>query len=162
MYRWRHQRFQLFNPENIKPNPIPPQVACDPLRSVQSAAQCRLSGREPIQLSYKQDFISFEFAAFDFQSPQNNQYAYKLEGFNKDWIQAGNRRYATYTNLPGGEYVFRVKASNSDGVWNETGVAIPIFITPPIWQTWWFIGLLIVVLGVLVAGGFRLAAECDP
>ena len=121
-----------------------------------------LSGREPIQLSYKQDFISFEFAAFDFQAPQNNQYAYKLEGFNDDWIQAGNHRYATFTNLPGGEYVFRVKASNSDGVWNETGVAIPIVITPPVWQTWWFIGSLIVGLGTLVAGGFRLAAECDP
>ena len=114
-----------------------------------------LSGHEPIQLSYKQDFISFEFAAFDFQAPQKNQYAYKLEGFDKDWIQAGNRRFATYTNVPGGQYVFRVKASNSDGVWNEKGVAIPIFITPPVWQTWWFIGSLIVVLGVLVASGFR-------
>jgi PAS domain S-box-containing protein len=114
-----------------------------------------LSGREPIQLSYEQDFISFEFAAFDFQSPQKNQYAYKLEGFDDDWVQAGNRRFATYTNLPGGQYVFRVKASNSDGIWNETGVAIPVFITPPVWQTWWFLGSLIVLAGALVAGGFR-------
>ncbi|RPJ51154.1 MAG: PAS domain S-box protein, partial [Methanobacteriota archaeon] len=107
------------------------------------------------QLSYKQDFISLEFAAFDFQAPQKNQYAYKLEGFDKNWIQAGNRRYATYTNLPGGEYVFRVKASNSDNIWNETGAAIPIFITPPVWQTWWFNGSLILMLGALLAGGFR-------
>jgi PAS domain S-box-containing protein len=114
-----------------------------------------LSGREPIQLSYKQGFLSFEFAAFDFQAPHKNQYAYKLEGFDEDWIQAGSRRYATYTNLPGGQYVFRVKASNSDGVWNETGAAIPVFITPPVWQTWWFVGSLVVVLGGLVAGAFR-------
>ena len=68
---------------------------------------------------------------------------------------AGNHRYATYTNLPGGNYVFRVKASNSDGVWNETGVSIPIVITPPFWQSWWFIGSLILGLGTLIVGGFR-------
>jgi PAS domain S-box-containing protein len=114
-----------------------------------------LSGREPIQLSYKQDFLSFEFAAFDFHAPHKNQYAYKLEGFDKDWIQAGSRRFATYTNVPGGQYVFRVKASNSDGIWNETGAAIPVFITPPVWQTWWFLGSLVIVASILIAGGFR-------
>ncbi len=77
------------------------------------------------------------------------------KGFDKDWIQAGNRRYATYTNLPGGEYIFRLKASNSDGVWNESGIAIPINITPPFWQTWWFNGALILGVAALVAGGFR-------
>ena len=115
-----------------------------------------LSGRQPLQLSYKQDFISFEFSAFDYQAPQKNEYAYMLEGFNDSWVLAGNRRFATYTNLPGGEYIFRVKAANSDGVWNDTGVAIPITITPPVWQTWWFNGALIVVVGMLMAGGFRL------
>src|SRR5690606_23165813 len=75
--------------------------------------------------------------------------------FDKEWIQAGNRRFATYINLPGGQYVFRVKASNSDGVWNETGAAVPLLILPPIWQTWWFIGLLIVTGSVLLASAFR-------
>jgi PAS domain S-box-containing protein len=147
--------FNLFNPVNIKPNPFAPKVAVTGFQVFNQPLQVDLSGRTPIQLSYKQDFISFEFAAFDFQAPQKNQYAYKLEGFDKDWIQAGNRRYATYTNLPGGQYTFRVKASNSDGVWNETGTMIPITITPPIWQTWWFSGSLIIVLAALVAGGFR-------
>ncbi|RPI93184.1 MAG: PAS domain S-box protein [Chloroflexi bacterium] len=147
--------FNLFNPANIKPNPFAPQVAVTGFQVFNQPLQVDLSGREPIQLSYTQDFISFEFAAFDFQAPQKNQYAYKLEGFDKDWIQAGNRRYATYTNLPGGEYSFLVKAANSDGIWNETGVAIPISITPPIWQTWWFNGLLIMMLATLVTGGFR-------
>jgi len=148
--------FNLFRPENVQPNLIAPPVAVTQFEVFNEALRMDLSGREPIQLSYKQDFISFEFTAFDFQSPQKNQYAYKLEGFDDDWIQAGNRRFATYTNLPGGQYVFRVKASNSDGIWNETGVAIPVFITPPVWQTWWFLGSLIVVAGALVASGFRL------
>ena len=147
--------FNLFRPENVKPNPMPPPVAVTRFEVFNEPLHVDLSGREPIQLSYKEDFISFEFAAFDFQSPQKNQYAYKLEGFDEDWIQAGNRRFATYTNLPGGQYVFQVKASNSDGVWNETGVAIPVFIIPPVWQTWWFLGPLIVLLSALVAGGFR-------
>jgi PAS domain S-box-containing protein len=147
--------FNVFNPADLKPNPIPPQVAVTGFAVFNEPVTVDLSSQEPIELSYKEDFISFEFAAFDFQSPQKNQYAYQLEGFDKDWIQAGNRRYATYTNLPGGEYIFRVKAANSDGVWNETGVAIPVFITPPVWQTWWFNGSLIVVLAALVAGGFR-------
>jgi PAS domain S-box-containing protein len=147
--------FNLFDPENVRPNPVPPQVAMTGFEVFNEPMKVDLSGREPIQLSYKQDFISFEFAAFDFQAPQKNEYAYKLEGFDKDWIQAGNRRFATYTNVPGGQYVFRVKASNSDGVWNEKGVAIPIFITPPVWQSWWFVGSLIIVLGALVASGFR-------
>ncbi|RPJ25395.1 MAG: PAS domain S-box protein [Chloroflexi bacterium] len=147
--------FNLFNPVNIKPNPFAPQVAITGFQVFNQPLKVDLSGHEPIRLSYKQDFISFEFAAFDFQAPQKNQYAYKLEGFDKDWIQAGNRRYATYTNLPGGQYSFRVKASNSDGAWNETGVAIPISITPPIWQTWWFNGSLIILLAAIVIGGFR-------
>jgi hypothetical protein len=87
-------------------------------------------------------------------SPAQDQYAYKLEGFDKDWIEAGNRRYATYTNCRVVN-MFSSRAANSDNVWNETGAAIPIFITPPVWQTWWFIGSLIVLLGALIAGAFR-------
>ncbi len=147
--------FNAFKPEDIKPNPVPPPVVLTSVKVFNEPLSVNLSGRTPIQLTYKQNFISFEFAAFDFQAPLKNQYAYMLEGFNKDWIYAGDHRYATYTNLTGGEYIFRVKASNSDGVWNDTGVAIPVNITPPVWKTWWFNGALIVMLGALVAGGFR-------
>ena len=146
----------MFRPEAIKPNPVPPQVVVTRFDVFNQPLAVDLPGPDPIQLSYKQDFISFEFAAFDFQTPQKNQYAYKLEGFNEDWIQAGNHRYATFTNLPGGNYVFHVKASNSDGVWNEAGVSIPIIITPPFWQTWWFVGSLILVLSAILVGGFRI------
>jgi PAS domain S-box-containing protein len=147
--------FNLFNPADIKPNPIVPEVAVTGFEVFNEPLNVDLSGREPLQLSYKQDVITFEFAAFDFQAPQKNQYAYKLEGFDQEWIQAGNRRYATYTNLPGGQYTFRVKASNSDGTWNQTGVVLSVFITPPVWQTWWFRGSLLLMLTALVVGGFR-------
>jgi len=147
--------FNLFRPEDIQPNPVAPQVVVTRFDVFNESQLVDLTGRTPIELSYQQDVISFEFSAFDFQAPQKNQYAYKLEGFDDDWIQSGNRRYVTYTNLPGGDYIFRVKASNSDGVWNEQGISIPIIITPPFWQTWWFIGSLIVGLGMLLAGGFR-------
>lgn len=147
--------FNAFKPEEIRPNPIPPRVAVTRFDVFNHPLSVDLSGSQTIELSYKQDFISFEFAALDFQAPQKNRYAYKLEGFDPDWIDAGNRRYASYTNLPGGQYVFRVKASNSDGIWNETGVALPIVITPPVWQTPWFLGLLILAVTALMVGGFR-------
>ncbi len=147
--------FNLFRPEEIQPNPVAPQVVVTRFDVFNESQLVDLTGRTPIELTHQQDVISFEFSAFDFQAPQKNQYTYKLEGFDDDWIQSGNRRYVTYTNLPGGDYIFRVKASNSDGVWNEQGAAIPIVITPPLWQTWWFIGSLVVGLGMLLAGGFR-------
>ena len=148
--------FNLFHPEDIKPNPVAPQVVVTRFDVFNEPMKVDLTGGEPIQLTHDQNFISFEFSAFDFQAPQKNNYAYKLEGFDENWIQAGDRRYVTYTNLPGGEYIFRVKAANSDGVWNKQGVSIPVVITPPFWQTWWFLGSLILVLSAVVAGGFRL------
>jgi signal transduction histidine kinase/ligand-binding sensor domain-containing protein/DNA-binding response OmpR family regulator len=92
---------------------------------------------DEVTLSHDENFITFEFASLDFNNPDKNQYAYKMEGFNKDWIQAGNQRFATYTNLDPGEYVFHVKATNSNGVWNEEGISIRVVLLPPWWQTWW-------------------------
>jgi PAS domain S-box-containing protein len=141
--------FNLFRPEYVKPNPVPPPVAITRFAVFNEPQDVDLSGQTPIKLSYEQDFISFDFAALDFNKPQKNQYAYKLEGFNEDWIDAGTRPYASYTNLPGGNYTFRVKGSNGDGVWNATGVSLPIEITPPIWETW---GFRIAALSLLVLG----------
>ncbi len=99
-----------------------------------------------ITLSYQAGVFSFEFAGLDYTHPVKNQYAYKMEGFDEEWTYSGNRRFVTYTHLDPGEYVFRVKASNNDGVWNEEGAAIKIIITPPWWRTWWayaFYGLIL-------------------
>ncbi len=145
-----------FFPGHVTDNPVQPPVIITAFKKFNRSIQTDLGSNEPIQLSYRDNFISFEFAALDFNAPNKNQFAYQLDGFDPDWIEAGTRHYASYTNLPGGEYIFRVKASNSDGIWNETGVAVPVTITPPVWQTWWFNGALIMLLGAAVAGGFRI------
>ncbi len=106
-----------------------------------------ISELDKITLSYKENVFSFEFAALSFSAPKRNKYAYMMEGFENSWNYVGNRRIATYTNLAHGEYVFRAKGSNKDDVWNEAGVSIHIFITPPWWKTIWaymlFLGLIL-------------------
>jgi signal transduction histidine kinase len=83
--------------------------------------------------------FSLEFAALHFADPRRNAYRYRLEGVDKDWVATdAGKRYASYTNLAPGNYTFRVKASNKDGVWNEAGATLAITITPPFWMTWWF------------------------
>jgi signal transduction histidine kinase len=93
---------------------------------------------QTIRLSHRQNFFSFEFAALDYTQPQKNRYAYKMDGFDENWIQSGTRRYASYTNLDAGTYQFRVRGSNHDGAWNEQGATVRLIITPPFWKTWWF------------------------
>lgn len=91
-----------------------------------------------VEISYKDNFFGFEFVALDFRTPEKIRYAYKLEGFDKEWVYSNHRRYATYTNLDGGHYVFKVKATSSDGIWNEQAAEIRLAITPPFWKTLWF------------------------
>jgi ligand-binding sensor domain-containing protein/signal transduction histidine kinase len=148
--------FNAFYPEQIKDNPHPPPIVITSFAKFNQKVRTDLSEGEHLQLSYKDNFISFEFAALDYTAPEKNQYAYMLEGFDKEWVNAGTRRYASYTNLSGGSYVFRVKGSNSDGVWNEEGIAVRITVTPPIWETWWFRGILLLVLIGGGIGGYRL------
>ena len=107
-----------------------------------------ISAAKELVLSYDQQVFSLDFAALNFIASENNQYAYTLEGFDKEWNEAGNKRKATYTNLDPGRYTFKVKASNNDGLWNENAATITIIITPPFWKTWWFrIIVMILILG---------------
>lgn len=100
-----------------------------------------------IELNYTDNVFSFEFAALDYNSPSKNHYAYKLEGFNKDWIQLHTKRDITFTNLDPGAYRLNIKATNSDGIWNESDIlSIGINILPPFWDTWWFRYLIAVLL----------------
>ena len=109
-----------------------------------------------IRLSYKDRFFTFEFAALDFSNPEENRYAYKLEGFDRDWVEAGTARTATYTNLDQGDFTFRVRAANSDGVWNKEGASVRVIITPPFWKTWWFRTLAVLTFLFLTVGLFGL------
>jgi signal transduction histidine kinase/ActR/RegA family two-component response regulator len=113
-----------------------------------SPLQQEISEAKEITLSYNQSVFSLEFSALNYNQPGKNQYAYKLEGFDKEWIQAGSKRSATYTNLDPAVYVFRVKGSNNDGLWNEKGSSVTITVLPPFWLTWWFkLSFLLIVLG---------------
>jgi signal transduction histidine kinase/ligand-binding sensor domain-containing protein/DNA-binding response OmpR family regulator len=105
-----------------------------------------------VRLSYRQSTFSFTFSALNYTTPENNQYAYRLEGLDTAWNYVGKENKAVYTNLGPGDYVFRVKASNNDGAWNEEGASIRVVITPPFWRTNWFITLLV----LLVAAGLYL------
>jgi len=109
-----------------------------------------------IVLSYSENVFSFEFAALDYHSPQKNQYAYKMEGVDPEWVHTdASRRFATYTNLDPGEYTFTVKGSNNDGVWNEEGTSIKVIITPPWWQTNLAYMFYVFFVGLIVLGFWR-------
>ncbi|MEJ2634104.1 MAG: two-component regulator propeller domain-containing protein [Calditrichia bacterium] len=147
--------FTMFYPDEVKENQHIPAIVLTDFKMYGKSANFNraVSEIKQIDLSYKEDFFSFEFAALDFTNPEKNQYAYKLEGFDKDWIYSGNRHYASYTNLDGGDYTFRVKGTNNDGKWNEKGIAIKLLIEPPFWQTWWFrilFVLFFILLGYLI------------
>ncbi len=144
-----------FYPEDIKTNNHIPEVILTefllfnkPVKVV-SATEIKpteeefylnksINATEELILNHQQNLFSFEFSALDFVNPKKNQYAYRLEGWDKDWIYTDykNRR-ATYTNIPEGDYTLRVKASNNDGLWNEQGTSIKLKILPPPWRTWW-------------------------
>ncbi|MBP7866653.1 MAG: diguanylate cyclase [Acidobacteria bacterium] len=129
----------VFNPDRVRDNPnVPPVVLTSfSLFDKEVHSGLRLQGIRELDIPWQNNFFSFEFAALDFTRPSKNLYAYKLEGFDADWVQCGNRRFASYTNLDGGEYVFTVKGSNNDGVWNEKGVSIRIRVQTKPWKTWW-------------------------
>lgn len=148
-----------FHPTLVKDNPIPPPVVITALMKYNQVIPVDLSSNQVIQLSYQDNFISFNFSALDYNAPDKNQYAYQLVGVDKDWVYTGNRRYASYTNLPAGDYTFRVKASNNDDRWNEQGASVRIHITPPFWQTWWFIGIVGLVSATAAMGGYRLRVK---
>jgi ligand-binding sensor domain-containing protein/signal transduction histidine kinase len=151
--------FNVFYPDSIKSNPyIPPIVITDfQIFNKSVPVGKRINGHltleksitetQEIQLSYKENVFLFEFSSLDFAAPRYNQYAYMMAGFDEDWNYTdADRRVATYTNMISGEYVFRVKGSNSDGVWNEEGASIRVIITPPYWQTLWFRMILLAVI----------------
>ncbi|MFQ5640612.1 MAG: two-component regulator propeller domain-containing protein [bacterium] len=169
-----------FHPDSVKDNPyVPPVVITDfkilnetvpiarPMPNHSSREGRSQGGVSPLRLtksithtkevtlSYKHNVFSFEFVALNFTFPEKNQYAYMMEGFDEDWIYCGTRRFATYTNLDPGDYLFRVKGSNNDDVWNETGVSIKVKITPPPWQTWWAYGLYALAFLGSLAGFVR-------
>jgi len=151
LYFGGNNGFTTFNPRQLTINRHVPPLAITQIKLFDTPLPGK-TGTDPVKLTYDQNFLSFEFAAMDYTNPAKNQYAYKLDGLEPDWVHSGSRRYVSYTNLAPGTYVFRVKGSNNDGVWNDKGVALRVIIHPPWWQTTWFrllAGLLLVLLAVV-------------
>jgi len=156
--------FNIVYPQKIVENKIIPEILITDLKifneSVKpgvknSPLNKNITETHSLTLSYKQSVLTFEFATMDFSAPEKNKYAYILENFDKEWIYTKNRNEATYTNLSPGNYVFRVKGSNNDGIWNNTGTSISITILPPWWSTWWF-RLIVISAVILVFISFYL------
>lgn len=155
--------FNYFNPQYLKKNNnIPPVIITDLKISNQSVVASddgpikeHISLAREIHLDYKQNF-ALSFVGLNFTAPEQNQYAYKLEGLDKDWNYVGNATTAAYTNLDPGEYVFRVRAANNDGVWNTEGTSIKIIVHPPFWRTVYaYILYVLLAIGLLLYLRFK-------
>ncbi|MBU1680411.1 MAG: hypothetical protein KKD86_16430 [Bacteroidetes bacterium] len=138
-----------FFPDSVKGNIYIPPIVISEFKIFNE----RVKGEvEDIALSYTQNFFSFEFSALDYTNPGDNQYAYILEGLETGWHYTDALlRRANYTNLEPGKYIFRVKGSNNDGVWNHEGISVKVEILPPFWKTWWFMLLSIITIGSVVS-----------
>lgn len=154
----------VFHPDDLSDNPYPPPVILTELQlfnepvtpGSESPLPRQLGFLDNLTLTHEQSVIGFEFVALNYTASAKNQYAYMLEGFDQDWTYTDSRRrFARYTNLDPGNYTFRVIASNNDGVWNETGAAVDLLILPPWWETIWFRGMVLVLVGGVVLGGFQ-------
>jgi signal transduction histidine kinase/ligand-binding sensor domain-containing protein len=145
----------FFDPADVFSEKVIPEVYITRflIQNVQQRFDKPLNEIEKINLAWNDNSIGFEFVAINFRSSQQTLYEYMLEGFEKEWVRAGTRRYVNYTHLPAGNYLFRVRAMNSDGAYSETDAVITVKITPPFWRTWWayiiyalvFIGLIFIV-----------------
>ncbi len=134
-----------FSPEHITDNNFVPPVVLTDFKIFNRSVDIDKNGLMPvhvefaetIQLGYQQNMFSIDFAALNYRNSEKNQYRYRMEGFDDQWIQAGTQHTATYTNLSAGDYTFTVKGSNNSGIWNEQGKSIKFHILPPPWLTWW-------------------------
>lgn len=126
-----------FYPGNISENDHVPPVVINEVSVFGKPVPMDISPRgiRRVTLTQRQNYITVHFAALDYTAPESNEYRYILEGFDENWIHSGNRNDASYTNLPDGRYLFRVKGSNNNGVWNEEGAVLEIDVIPPIWRT---------------------------
>jgi len=141
----------VVDPEAVSFNPTPPPVVIESVTLDREA----LDFRHPIAIRPGQAQLEIAYAGLSFIKPEHVRFKYRLEGLDKDWIEADNRRIAYFSHLPAGHYTFHVIAANSDGVWNETGARLAVTVYPPFWQTQWFLGLVVLSVLTLAALLYR-------
>ncbi len=153
-----------FFPDSIVSNPNKPFVYITDLKIFNKSIEAKaadgilkndIAETKEIYLNHDHNFFTLHYAGINFTSSYKNQYAYRLEGFDPNWINVGTQRFATFTNLDPATYIFHVKASNNDGLWNEEGTSLIIHILPPWWKTWWARSLFFVtMIGVAMLAFF--------
>ncbi len=150
--------FNAFDPEHIKDNPYLPPIVLTSLTQGGRAVDLGIPVESITEVTFRRpdSFFEFEFAALNYSEPEKNQYAYMLEGFDADWNYLGTRRLGQYDNLPAGQYTLRMKGSNNDGIWDDTGHSIQVTVVPQVWETWWFWGLVVLVIAGSAIAGYRL------
>jgi ligand-binding sensor domain-containing protein/two-component sensor histidine kinase len=131
--------YNRFNPAEIKidSSASPMRLTAIHLPGEENKNLAKIADLQTLQLTHKDHFVTFQFSVLDFMYPDRNQFRYKLENFDPVWIENGARNTATYTNLPAGNYVFRVQGANSAGIWNREGITLNVRVLPPPWFTWW-------------------------
>jgi signal transduction histidine kinase/ligand-binding sensor domain-containing protein len=147
-----------FYPDSLKDNPFIPQIVFTSCYKTVRADKVyiEVENSKELVMNYNDNTFTIEFAALEFTNPEKNRYAYMLEGVSNEWIETGNRRFVPFSNLPPGEYTFKVKGSNNDGVWNESGPSLKIIIKPPWWRTTWAWTTYIIILAVIILLYIRL------
>jgi signal transduction histidine kinase/ligand-binding sensor domain-containing protein/CheY-like chemotaxis protein/HPt (histidine-containing phosphotransfer) domain-containing protein len=154
LYFGGNNGFNAFSPDVATPSAPPPRVVLTAGAKLDHPlAQAELlDHRRPLELAYDDKLLTLDFAALDFTAPANNRYAYRLDGFDAGWIDAGPLHRATYTNLDAGDYVFRARAANADGVWSESVLEVPVHVAPAPWKTRGAIAIYVLI--ALVALGY--------
>ncbi|HET6558690.1 MAG TPA: two-component regulator propeller domain-containing protein [Prolixibacteraceae bacterium] len=154
--------YLVFHPDSIKDNPMTPPVYITRFllfnkevpvstETNKTPLKTNISETQEIILKHNQSYLGFEFVALNYTLPEKNQYAYRMEGFDNDWYYTdASHLSATYTNLNAGTYVFRVKASNNDGIWNEQGAQIKVVVLPPFWKTKWAYSIYFIIIAALI------------
>ncbi|MGL1888515.1 MAG: hypothetical protein OCD76_18515 [Reichenbachiella sp.] len=151
--------FNIFHPDSIVYNNYSPPVYITDFKLFNkdieiggdnSPLQKHISVTEEIVIAHEQNVFSIQYTALNYTRSENNQFAFKLDGLEADWNYVGSQRLASYSNLDPGEYTFRVKASNNDGVWNEEGATLKITVLPPWWLTWWADTIMVIMMLIAV------------
>lgn len=143
--------FNAFYPKQIEINRYVPPIELSNFQLFNQSVDIKEymstdDGVQEIILPYNKNAFSFEYTALSYYASEKNEYAFILENFDKKWSYVGNQRKATYTNIPPGEYYFKVKASNNDGIWNSTGLSIRVVVKPPIWLTYWALAIYVLIV----------------
>jgi diguanylate cyclase (GGDEF)-like protein len=129
--------YNAFRPDRLQLNDRAPTVVLTHVLKLNRAVSPAPELLRQLDLGYRDSVVTFQFAALDYAGPAENRYAYRLKGFDADWVDADGARQATYTNLAGGNYEFQVRAANNDGLWTVTPASLRVRVAPPPWATWW-------------------------